>query len=84
MKNRNLVNGKKYEGFNLGTYRTAKEYFDYLELTSKCDIYKREDIMPYFHEAMLKEIVNKKVKMGNDFVKDDFPGFGINQLTIKG
>ena len=40
--------------------------------------------MPYFHEAMLKEIVKRKVKMGNDFVKDDFPGFGINQLTIKG
>ena len=80
----NLVNGKNYEGFNLGTKRTSEEYFEYLELVSKCDIYKRENIMPYYHEAILKNIVLNKPSLGNDFVKDGMPGFGIGQLAIKG
>jgi len=84
LKNRNLVNGKKYEGFNLGTNRTSAEYFEYLELVSKCDIYKRKNIMPYYHEAILKNIVANKPALGHDFVKDGMPGFGIGELTIKG
>ena len=40
--------------------------------------------MPYYHEAILKNIVANKPALGHDFVKDGMPGFGIGELTIKG